>query len=163
MAHPTGILFVCLGNICRSPVAKFIFTDLAVRRGVRERFLIDSCGTGGWHAGEGADPRAVAVAARHGLDTTHTARRLDPAADFSRFDYLLAMDLENRRRMLALGAPEDRVRLLRSFDPSLSGVPDDQLVVPDPYYGGPDGFDRMYEMLTRACEGLLGHSLGETC
>lgn len=157
---PIGVLFVCLGNICRSPLAKWIFTDMAERRGVRDRFEIDSCGTGHWHVGKGADPRSTAVAQSRGIQTPHTARRLAPASDFERFRYLLAMDTDNRDAMLHFGAPAERVFLMRSFDPSLAGEPEHRLIVPDPYYGGPEGFDRVYDMLQAACEGFLGKALG---
>jgi protein-tyrosine phosphatase len=159
--EPIGVLFVCLGNICRSPLAKWIFTDLAERRSVRERFEIDSCGTGHWHVGKGADPRSTAVAMSRGIQTPHTARRLAPAIDFVRFRYLLAMDTDNRDAMLHAGAPADRVFLMRSFDPTLTGEPDHRLVVPDPYYGGPEGFDQVYDMLHAACSGFLEHALAE--
>lgn len=159
MGDSTGVLFVCMGNICRSPVARCIFERLVAERGVGARFRIDSCGTGGWHAGEGADPRSVEIAARHGLELAHVARKLRPAVDFDEFDLLLAMDLENRRELLRHGAPPERVRLLRAFDPELQGLPDERLQVPDPYYGGDDGFLSMYRMLDAACRGLLAHSL----
>ncbi|MFN9970214.1 MAG: low molecular weight protein-tyrosine-phosphatase [Phycisphaerae bacterium] len=159
--EPIGVRFVCLGNICRSPLAKWIFTDLAERRSVRERFEIDSCGTGHWHVGKGADPRSTAVAMSRGIQTPHTARRLAPAIDFVRFRYLLAMDTDNRDAMLHAGAPADRVFLMRSFDPTLTGEPDHRLVVPDPYYGGPEGFDHVYDMLHAACSGFLEHALAE--
>jgi protein-tyrosine-phosphatase len=109
MGDSTGVLFVCMGNICRSPVARRIFERLVDERGVAARFRIDSCGTGGWHAGEGADPRSVEIAARHGLELAHVARKLRPAVDFDEFDLLLAMDLENRRELLRHGAPPERV------------------------------------------------------
>ncbi|MFO0861778.1 MAG: low molecular weight protein-tyrosine-phosphatase [Phycisphaerales bacterium] len=156
---PIGVLFVCLGNICRSPLAKWIFTDLAVRRGVRDRFLIDSCGTGAWHVGKGADPRSTAVALSRGIQVDHTARRLAPPSDFTRFDYLLAMDTDNRENLLHAGAPAERVFLMRSFDPALRDEPDHRLIVPDPYYGGPDGFDHVYNMLESACAGFLETAL----
>lgn len=150
----TGVLFVCLGNICRSPLAKFIFLDLATKAGTAERFKVDSCGTSSYHAGDDADPRTLAVARARGLTCTHCARPLR-VTDFADFDYLIAMDLKNRADMLRLGAPPERVHLLRSFDPALAGQNDDALIVPDPYYGGPDGFDRMYDMIDAACRGLL--------
>ncbi len=157
--RPVGVLFVCLGNICRSPLAKFIFVDLAARRGVADQFAIDSCGTGGWHSGGPADPRTIAVAMKYGLDASHIARQLEPAEDFERFDHILAMDSANRERLLRLGAPPARVRFMREFDPSLRGRPEHELIVPDPYYGGPDGFEHMYHMLLCACQGLLEHCL----
>lgn len=154
----TGVLFVCLGNICRSPLAKGLFQDLVRERGVGDRFDIDSCGTGGWHAGNGADPRTVQIAAFHGLTFDHCARQLDPRRDFDRFHYLLAMDLDNKAGLLHAGAPAHKVHLMRSFDPSLKGEPDHRLIVPDPYYGGSEGFEKMYVMLRAACEGLLEHA-----
>lgn len=155
----TGVLFVCLGNICRSPLAKGIFQDLVRDRDMADRFDIDSCGTGGWHAGSGADPRTVQIAAFHGLTFEHEARQLDPRRDFDRFDYLLAMDLDNRAGLLHAGAPASKVHLMRSFDPALQGETEHLLQVPDPYYGGSEGFEKMYVMLKAACEGFLAHAM----
>lgn len=160
MTPPTGVLFVCLGNICRSPLAKAVFTHHALRRGVLARFDVDSCGTGSWHAGSGADPRTVMVCRARGVPITHTARTLEPGTDFDRFHLLLAMDLANRDTMLGLGAPRDRVRLFRSFDPSLAGAAERDMQVPDPYYGGPGGFDQVFDMIDRASLGLLDHLVG---
>lgn len=153
---PNRVLFVCLGNICRSPLAKFIFADMVDRAGLADRFHIDSCGTGSWHAGGPADPRTCAVAAKYGLPTDHCARQLC-ADDLSSFDYIIAMDLDNRRRLLEAGAPAANVHLLRSFDPALVGRPDAEIIVPDPYHGGEHGFEQMYQMIHAACEGLLRH------
>ncbi len=158
MSEPKiGVLFVCLGNICRSPMAKGIFLHQARQRGVLERFDVDSCGTGGWHAGGPADPRTVACAAKNGITFPHVVRQVAPGTDFARFHYLLAMDLSNRDRLLHLGAPRDRVHLMRKFDATLRDEPEHRLEVPDPYQGGDDGFQRVYEMLWRASEGLLIH------
>jgi protein-tyrosine phosphatase len=143
---------VCLGNICRSPLARAVFADAAARRGVGHRFEVDSCGTGGWHAGESADPRAIAVARRNGLVLAHTARQLSPADDFVRFDLLVAMDRSNRDELIRLGARPPQVRLLRSFDPAARGHDAD---IPDPYYGSESGFDLVYRLLVAASEGLL--------
>lgn len=159
--NTTGVLFVCLGNICRSPLARALFTDMVHRRDLASRFHIDSCGTGAWHIGGGADPRTVAVALRNGLPFEHTARQLNPRADFSRFPLILAMDRANLRNITQMGETHGlshpNVRMMRSFDPTLAGAEEHDLEVPDPYYGGPDGFQHMYEMLHRACEGLLTH------
>jgi len=151
----TGLLFVCLGNICRSPLAEGVFLHQAAAGGVREQFDVDSCGVGHWHIGEPPDGRASATAKRNGVDLPSVGRQIDPATDFERFDLLLAMDASNRHALVRLGAPEERVRLMRSFDPTLAGAHDHELDVPDPYYGGPAGFDRVYKMLERACGGLL--------
>ena len=163
MAQTTGILFVCMGNICRSPLAEGLFIHLARERGLHERFRVDSAGTGGWHAGNPADPRTIAVAQKHGVPVLSRARQVNPPSDFlaptpdAGFHWLIGMDMDNCERMITLGAPEERVRLLRSFDPSLAGEPPHRLEVPDPYYGGADGFDQMYEMIHSACSGLLEH------
>jgi protein-tyrosine phosphatase len=129
--------------------------DMASRQGREQDFDIDSCGTGGWHVGLGADPRTIAVAARHGLKMSHTARQLDPRADFARFDLIVAMDRSNRDTLLDAGTPGAAVRLMRSFDPAMSGAAGDELDVPDPYYGPGDGFENVYRMLVTASEGLL--------
>lgn len=151
-----GVLFMCLGNICRSPLAEGIFLHLAARRGARDRFLVDSCGTGGWHAGEPPDPRALAEAARHGVHLPSRARRLEPREDSRRFDLIVAMDAQNREDAIRAGVPGEKIRLMRSFDPAAG-----ELDVPDPYYGGVEGFGRVYDMLAAACGGLLDHLLDE--
>ena len=152
-----GVLFVCLGNICRSPLAEGIFIHMARERCVLEKYRVDSAGTGHWHAGNPPDPRASQTASRHGVELPSVARQVDPSRDFETFDHILAMDTSNMSNLLHLGAPEDRVRLYRSFDPALSGVPEDRLEVPDPYYGPGDGFQRVYDMLTAATVGFLDH------
>lgn len=162
LANCSRLLFVCMGNICRSPLAEGVFAHLAQERGVRHRFTIDSCGTGGWHAGELADPRARATAVRYGIHLTHRARQLE-AADLERFDLLLAMDRANLRALHAAGAPPARARLLREFDPSIPGaiLAADPPEVPDPYYGSGDGFEQVYTMLHSACTGLLDALLAD--
>ncbi len=155
MSDVYGVLLVCLGNICRSPLAEGVFLHLASERGVSDRFLVDSCGIGRWHAGEQPDERAMAVAKQNGITLPSLARQVNPKQDWDRFDLLLAMDYSNRHALLKLGAPEERVRLMRSYDPTLNGVTGEDLDVPDPYYGGADGFGRVFEMLERACDGLL--------
>lgn len=153
----TGVLFVCMGNICRSPLAEGLFIHHARERGIIDRFDIDSAGTGHWHAGNPADARSIEVGMRHGVDVPSIARQLEPETDWSRFDYLLAMDRDNKDSMLFNGAPEDRVFLYRSFDPSLAGEPERRLEVPDPYYGEGDGFQRVYDMLLNATLGFIDH------
>jgi len=150
-ADPPSILFVCLGNICRSPLAEGIFLHLANERGLHG-FVVDSAGTGGWHAGEGPDKRAAAVAKKRGVHLPSIARQVEHA-DFARFTHIIAMDASNSENLLAMGAPADRLRLMRGYDPSHSAqsAPD----VPDPYYGGDDGFEQVFDMLMAACQGLL--------
>ena len=148
---PTRVLFVCLGNICRSPLAEGVFLHLVREAGLAHRFEVDSAGTGDWHVGEWPDARSVAVARKHGVELPSRARQVT-AADLDAFDHVLAMDRENLRdleRMARRGARAE-IRLLRSHDPVRDG--DD---VPDPYYGGPSGFDLVYQMVHRSCAALL--------
>jgi low molecular weight protein-tyrosine phosphatase len=160
---PTSLLFVCLGNICRSPMAEGIFLDLVTERGLADQFTIDSCGLGAWHVGEKPDPRARATAAKNGIVLPSIARQFDAETDTGGFDLLLAMDASNARGLVDASASHASVRLVRSFDPELSHLVDDaggprpgaNLNVPDPYYGGDNGFDQVYAMLVRACTGLL--------
>lgn len=159
-ASPTpAILFVCLGNICRSPLAEGIFLHLAAQRGL-EGLTVDSAGTGGWHAGEGPDRRALAVARQRGVHLPSIARQV-VREDFARFTHIIAMDQSNLENLVSMGAPEERVRLMRSYDPAHANgsapyAPD----VPDPYYGGDEGFDHVYDMLVAACRGLLDELAG---
>ena len=150
-ASPPAILFVCLGNICRSPLAEGIFLHLAQQHEL-VGLTVDSAGTGGWHAGEGPDRRAMAVAKQRGVHLPSIARQV-VRADFERFSHIIAMDQSNVEDLRAMGAPTDRLRLMRSYDPAHAdgNAPD----VPDPYYGGDEGFDQVFDMLVAACEGLL--------
>ena len=146
------ILFVCMGNICRSPTAEGVMRSLL---GDDDAIEIDSAGTGGWHAGEPPDDRATAAARRRGIELDGAARQVRPS-DFRDFDLLIAMDRRNLRDLQAL-APDDearaKVRLLREFDPASAGAPD--VDVPDPYYGGERGFEDVLDMVEAACRGLL--------
>ncbi|MEC9372679.1 MAG: low molecular weight protein-tyrosine-phosphatase [Planctomycetota bacterium] len=151
----TGVLFVCLGNICRSPLAEGVFLHLARERGAEGLFVVESCGTGGWHVGELPDRRSQAVAKKNGIVLPSRARKLDPFDDFRRFEWIIAMDRQNRRDVIAEGGEKGRVHLLRSFDATLAGRPEAEMDVPDPYYGADGGFDEVFEMVMRGCEGLL--------
>lgn len=155
MSPRHGVLFVCLGNICRSPLAEGVFIHLARERGVLDRFDIDSCGTGGWHVGNPPDKRSVAVARKHGINLPSRARKLDPRSDFERFEWILAMDRSNHADLLAAGSTPKQTHLMMAFDAHFLATPSRAPDVPDPYYGGRDGFDTIYHMLTQACEGLL--------
>lgn len=157
--RPKRLLFVCLGNICRSPLAEGIFLDLAEKRGVADHFEVDSAGTGSWHVGERPDRRAAAVARRHNIVLPSIGRQVDPSRDFEHFDLLLAMDTENLAELRSMGAPEEKLRLMRSFDPECAELADPDRCVPDPYFGEGDGFDRVHQMLVRACDGLLDELL----
>lgn len=150
-----GVLFVCLGNICRSPLAQGIFIHHARARGQLHRFDVDSAGTGGWHAGERPDPRALAVAAKHRVELPSLARQFDVRADPSRFQLLVPMDRSNFQHLARLGVREASMRLMLSFDPE-TREPD----VPDPYYGPDEQFDRVFDMLRGACNCMLDELLG---
>jgi protein-tyrosine phosphatase len=148
-----GVCFVCAGNICRSPSAEGIFRHLAKERGVLDRFDVDSAGTGEWHVGEAPNIRARAAAGARGIALEGTARRFEPV-DFARFDYVLAMDQENRDHLRRIATSDQdlaKVHLLRAFDPT--SPPDAE--VPDPYYGGPADYELVIELCLRACAGLL--------
>jgi len=143
------VVFVCSGNICRSPMAEKVFVEHLRRAGLADAVRVSSVGTGGWHVGEPADPRAVDVLRRHGYSTEHTAAQLDVVhADA---DLLVALDAGHARAVRRLVRDPERVRLLRSFDPEVDG----ELDVPDPYYGGRRGFDEVLEMIEAAMPGLL--------
>ena len=149
------VLFVCLGNICRSPTAEAVMARLVEEAGLADAIELDSAGTGAWHVGSSPDERASAAAAARGIAMRGVARQVR-AADFERFDLLLAMDAENRRTLRALAPDAEaaaKVRLLREFDPASAGAA--SLDVPDPYYGGADGFDRVLDLVEAACAGLL--------
>lgn len=147
------ILFICMGNICRSPLAENMFRHLAEQRSASELFEIDSAGTIDYHAGASPDARMIATANKRGLKMTGKARRVVPA-DFTRFDYLICMDEDNREDILAMGAPLEKVRLLLECDPSATICE-----VPDPYYGGEDGFETVYRLAESACAALLDELL----
>lgn len=156
-----GVLFVCLGNICRSPLAEAIFMNHAAQRGTTDAFDIDSAGTGAWHVGERADRRSISTGRAHGITVASIARKVNPDRDFARFDRLIAMDRSNRSDLISMGAQPQRVELIRSFDPMLDKADERSLDVPDPYYGPGDGFERVYAMLDAACAGLLDTLLAE--
>ena len=149
----TGVLFVCTGNICRSPLAEGIFRHRANQGGAVNQFRIDSAGTGDWHVGEAPDRRVQAVAAEHGLVLTGRARQVTER-DLSTFDHLICMDESHRRQLLDWGAPSGKLRLLLDVD-ATTAVRE----VPDPYYGGPDGFETVYALIESACDALLAELL----
>ena len=144
----TRILFVCLGNICRSPTAEGVMRRLVEEAGLEHEVEIDSAGTGGWHVGAPPDARATEAASRRGTTLSGAARRFDPAEDFDRFDLIVAMDAENRRDLLALAPDDEASSKVRMF---LPGDRD----VPDPYYGGDDGFERVLDLAEEASRLLL--------
>lgn len=149
---PVRVLFVCLGNICRSPTAEGIFREMVRGRGLEGRIQHDSCGTGDWHVGDPPDTRAQAEARRRGIDISDLRGRHVRRQDFADFDYVLAMDDDNHADLRRLCPPEFGARLHRAVDfaPETGATH-----VPDPYYGGAQGFARVYELLSSICEGLL--------
>lgn len=150
------VLFVCLGNICRSPLAEGVMRHLVQERGLEDRVEVDSAGTGAWHVGQPPDPRSIEVAARNGVSLEgQSARKVRPS-DFSDFTRVVAMDDSNLRDLRGVepaGSAAD-LRMLRDSDPQGPGD------VPDPYYGGDDGFDRVYDMVMRSCRALLDEIAG---
>lgn len=149
------VLFVCLGNICRSPTAEAVMAHLVAEAQLEHTIELDSAGTGAWHVGSPPDERATAAAAARGIAMRGTARQVR-REDFDTFDLLLAMDAENHRNLRALAPDAEaaaKVRMLREFDPAAGGAV--SLDVPDPYYGGADGFDRVLDLVEAACAGLL--------
>ena len=153
MTEPRRILFVCMGNIIRSPLAENLFLRRAQEAGLNGKYEVDSAGTGPWHAGESPDPRMRRAAARHGLVYDGEARQIR-LSDFDKFDLIVAMDIDNRRELRARARrPEQarKIRLLRDFDPA-SGP---NLSVPDPYYEGDEGFETTYRIVEAGVQGLL--------
>jgi protein-tyrosine phosphatase len=151
----TRLLFVCMGNICRSPTAEGVMRHLLREEGLEDEITIDSAGTGAWHVGNPPDRRATAAAAARGIVLEGAARQVRPS-DFDDYDLLLVADRENLADLRAIApgeAARAKVRLLREFDPASEGAPD--LDVPDPYYGGERGFEDVLDLVERACRGLL--------
>jgi protein-tyrosine phosphatase len=155
------VLFVCLGNICRSPTAEGVMRSLVREAGLEDRIELDSAGTGSWHVGAPPDARATEAAARRSITLEGAARQV-AVIDFDDFDLVVAMDASNRRDLQRL-APDDEARrkvvALRDFDPV--AVRDGDLDVPDPYYGGDEGFEEVLDIVDRACRGLLDHLRGQ--
>ena len=148
--EPLKILFICTGNICRSPLAEGLAGDLMRRSGVADRVIVDSAGTHAW-IGEPPDPRACAVAANHGIDIQRLRGREVTKDDFRIFDWILAMDHENHRWLSAFGGSDSRQNL-HSFLEFTGGT--DRMEVPDPYGGGQAEFERVYEIIETGVRGL---------
>ncbi|WP_068310701.1 low molecular weight protein-tyrosine-phosphatase [Polycladidibacter hongkongensis] len=142
-----SVLFVCLGNICRSPLGEGIFAHLVHERGLEGQFEIDSAGTGAWHVGKQPDERSIEIAKKHGIDLTGQRARQVSEQDFYRFDTIIAMDRSNLKNLRKI-EPKDGTATLQLMLPDGGDVP-------DPYYGGRDGFADVFTMVERACTSLL--------
>lgn len=150
MAEKIRVLFVCLGNICRSPLAEGVFRQQVEAAGLTDRFEIASAGTGGWHVGNPPDERMCATALRRGLDISHQRARQLKASDMAAWDHVLVMDRSNQENVRKLAPDAANVRLFRSYDPEPESGE-----VPDPYYGGPEGFEHVYDIVERTSAALL--------
>lgn len=146
----TAILFVCLGNICRSPLAEGILSHRVDAAGLSAAVSVESAGTASWHTGKTPDPRSIAVAARNGIDLTSQRARQVAPADFETFDMILAMDDDNLAELRARATAGSRAEIRRFLDHD----------VPDPYYGGPEGFDHVFRMLDEGCAALVSELSG---
>ena len=152
------VLFVCLGNICRSPLAEALFNHKINQAGLAGRVKADSCGTGDYHIGSQPDRRSIQVAQKHGVPINHACRQLI-AEDLDEYDYVLAMDKSNHRNILNLATQKEqynKVLLMRSFDKS-----DEYLEVPDPYYGGAKEFQEVYDILDRSIDEFISHLIAK--
>ena len=146
------VLFVCMGNICRSPTAEGVFSVIVERAGLQDKIGIDSAGTHAYHVGEPPDPRAQKSAKARGIDISHLRARRAIEQDFERFDYVLAMDLDNLGNLQTICPPDQQAKLSLFLDYASHA---DIREVPDPYYGGPLGFERVLDMVEDAAQGLL--------
>lgn len=149
---PIGVLMVCMGNICRSPTAEGVFRRHLEEAGLAHRVRLDSAGTHDYHVGRPPDPRAREAALRRGYDLSGLVGRQVSPADFHEFDFILAMDQDNLANLMRIcpAGQEHKVRLFLSYSRRYAGRE-----VPDPYYGGPQGFDRVLDMVEDAALGLV--------
>jgi protein-tyrosine phosphatase len=155
---PYRITVVCLGNICRSPIGEAVLRSRLAEAGLDDHVEVDSAGTGDWHLGHPADPRALATLDAHGYPHDHVARQIGP--HWMAGILLLAMDEANYadlKAMLGRSTAAPELRMMRSFDPALAHLtePHPDLAVPDPYYGGPEGFEEVLHMIEQAADGIV--------
>lgn len=151
-----AILFVCLGNICRSPTAEGLMRNHVRAAGLTDRFVIDSAGTGGWHAGDPPDPRAIATAAGHGVDISDLRARKIRGSDFSSFDLIVGMDRQNVADLERLRPPRSAARVALFLEAALG----ERAEVPDPYYGDDADFEAVFSLCERAAAALLAGFAG---
>ena len=152
-----SVLFVCLGNICRSPLGHGIFEHKLEQKGIRDQFIVDSCGTGSWHIGNQPHEGSIDIAKKNGISIQDQQSRELEVSDFEDFDWIIAMDRQNFKDIKALTGKEcsAKIHLMREFDPFDTGMD-----VPDPYYSG--GFEGVFEIIERSCEVLLEKILDES-
>lgn len=146
-----SVLFICLGNICRSPIAEAVFLNCLKESGKSSSWTVDSAAIGNWHVGNGPDRRAVSVLSKHGITTCHKARQVKKS-DFSKFDYIFGMDHENIEDLKSIEPDQSiaKIGLLGSYDP------DGELIIEDPYYeSGEAGFEKCYQQCIRCCQAFL--------
>ena len=150
----TKVLFVCLGNICRSPMAEGTFRSAVEKAGLSAQFEIDSAGTSGWHIGEPPDGRATQTATIRGIDLSAQRSRKVRQSDFEDYDYIIAMDRDNYASLMGTSSKgsQDKIRMFLEFAPKVS-----ETEVPDPYFGGQHGFDHVLDLVEEASDGLLEH------
>ena len=147
------VLFICLGNICRSPSAEAVMKAFVEKINLSDKIIVDSAGIMGWHSGEPADARMRKHAVKRGYNLTSISRQFNPDKDFENFDYVIAMDYENMsdlRSMDKNNLYKDKLHMMTEFNGRISAD-----IVPDPYYGGEEGFENVLDILEDACEGLL--------
>lgn len=149
--HKHAVLFVCSGNICRSPLAEGLFAHLVDKAGRGDAFTLDSAGIGNWHQGELPDPRSRATAIRHGFDIAHQRARQITRQDFSRFTLILGMDFNNVTALKRLAGPDPEATVALFSEYTLGRREE----IPDPYYDAEDGFETVYHMLLAGCQSLL--------
>jgi len=150
MSQPLRVLFVCLGNICRSPLAEVVVKSVAEEQGLSQMFHFESAGTGDWHVGKGADPRSASKAIEKGLSLENHQAQQITQRNIHDWDVFVAMDSDNQHNLIAMGAKPEQVVMMRAFE-GVEQAPD----VPDPYYGGAGGFEDAYQMLILNAQGLL--------
>ncbi len=148
----SSILFICLGNICRSPLAEGVFRNEAGKRGVADQITIDSAGTGGWHIGNPPDQRSTQTAASHDINISHQVCRRLTSRDFSTFDLILGMDNSNISNAASANGANGPAQIL--LFTQFAGMGDD-LEIADPYYGGVEGFETAYQLIKQASRGAL--------
>ncbi len=156
--HKISVLFVCLGNICRSPMAEGVFRQVVADAGMADSFRIDSCGTGSWHVGRPPDIRAQQALGMRGIDISTQRARQVTREDFKSFDFVLAMDRANYNRLISLAPDvyEPNIRLFMKYAPEM-GICE----IPDPFFGGPEGFDYVLNLIEVASRGLLAALMKE--